>query len=101
MLKLRYRRLLAEFFDVFRKMTKKQWIKAKEAFNDWYKNLEVEAQQGIPTTELVNKIFSFCELYSGINMYPYQEQFGKRIIRSLLENDGLELTALFARQMGK
>lgn len=56
---------------------------------------------GIPTPELVNIIFSFCEMYCGIKYYPYQEQFGKRIIRSVLENDGLELTALFARQMGK
>jgi hypothetical protein len=34
-------------------------------------------------------------------MYPYQEQFSKRVIRSVLENDGEELTALFARQSGK
>ncbi len=55
----------------------------------------------ISTQELVNKIFTFCELYSGITMYPYQEQFSKRVIRSVLENDGAELTALFARQSGK
>ena len=40
-------------------------------------------------------------MYCGVKYYPYQAQFGKRIIRSVLENDGLELTALFARQMGK
>lgn len=55
----------------------------------------------ISTTELVNKIFTFCELYSGITFYPYQEQYSKRIIRSALENDGAEITALFARQGGK
>lgn len=52
----------------------------------------------ITTTELVNKIFAFCEAYSGIEFFPYQAQFGKRIIRSVLENDGDEITALFARQ---
>lgn len=62
--------------------------------------LKVKAE-GISTTELVNTIFTFCEMYCGVKYYPYQEQFGKRIIRSVLENDGLELTALFARQMGK
>ena len=56
---------------------------------------------GIPTTELVNRIFNFCEAYSGKVMYPYQAQFSKRIIRSVLENDGAELTALFSRQSGK
>ena len=56
---------------------------------------------GISTTELVNKIYNFCEGYSGRVFYPYQGQFSKRIIRSVLENDGAELTALFARQSGK
>ena len=56
---------------------------------------------GIATSDLVQTIFDFCQLSSGVKYYPYQEQFGKRIIRSVLDNDGLELTALFARQMGK
>ena len=34
-------------------------------------------------------------------MFPYQEQFSKRVIRSVLMNDGAEITALFARQSGK
>lgn len=55
----------------------------------------------VPTSELVNIIFSFCELYSGVTFYPYQEQFSKRVIRSVLENDGEEITALFSRQSGK
>lgn len=55
----------------------------------------------VPTTALVNSIFTFCELYSGKTMFPYQEQFSKRVIRSVLENDGEEITALFSRQSGK
>lgn len=55
----------------------------------------------VPTTELVNTVFSFCELYSNVTFHPYQEQFSKRVIRSVLENDGEEITALFARQSGK
>lgn len=55
----------------------------------------------VTTSELVNRIFSFCELYSGKVMFPYQERFSKRVIRSVLENDGEEITALFARQSGK
>ena len=61
---------------------------------------EVHAE-GIPTTWLVNKVFTFCQMYSEITFYPYQEQFSKRLIRSVLENDGNEITALFARQTGK
>ena len=55
----------------------------------------------ISTTELVDRIYNFCEAYSGRVMYKYQTQFSKRIIRSVLENDGAEITALFARQSGK
>lgn len=55
----------------------------------------------ISTTDLVNRIYNFCEVYSGKVLYPYQTQFSKRIIRSVLENDGAEITALFSRQSGK
>ena len=68
-------------------------------FRDRY--LEKAYAGGITTTELVNKIYNFCEVYSGRVFYPYQGQFSKRIIRSVLENDGAEITALFARQSGK
>lgn len=59
----------------------------------------------VSTTELVDRIFLFCEAYaygqSGYHFFPYQAQFAKRLIRSLLENDGEEITALFSRQSGK
>ena len=55
----------------------------------------------IPTLDLVDKIYTFCELYSGITMYPYQEQFSRRVIRSVLDGDGADITALFSRQAGK
>lgn len=55
----------------------------------------------VTTSSLVKSIFTFCELYSGKTMFPYQEQFSKRVIRSVIENDGEEITALFSRQSGK
>jgi hypothetical protein len=68
-------------------------------FTDWY--VETAHAGRISTTELVDRIYNFCEVYSGRVMYKYQTQFSKRIIRSVLENDGAEITALFARQSGK
>ena len=62
--------------------------------------LEAHAKK-VPTALLVKKIFSFCELYGNRHLFPYQEQFAKRVILSILENDGAEITALFARQSGK
>lgn len=65
----------------------------------------------MPTSELINRIFAVCELLMPViigkdgeahqGFYPYQAQFAKRAIRSVLENDGDEITALFARQSGK
>jgi hypothetical protein len=59
----------------------------------------------IETKDLVNMIFKFCEAYaygnSGKYFFPYQAQLSKRIIRSLLENDGEEITGLQSRQSGK
>lgn len=52
----------------------------------------------IATSVLIDKIYAFCEAYSGIQFFPYQAQFAKRIIRSVIENDGDEITALFSRQ---
>lgn len=76
--------------------------KARISFSDLKaKLLTVEASGKISTKELVNMIFDFCELYSGVTFYPYQEQFSKRLIRSVLDDEGSEITALFSRQSGK
>lgn len=55
----------------------------------------------IKTSELVDRIFKFCEKLTGRTLFPYQAQASKRLIRSLLEDDGAEITLLMARQMGK
>lgn len=43
----------------------------------------------------------FCEAYSGVTFFPYQVQLAKRIIRSVVDNDGDEISGLQARQSGK
>lgn len=70
-------------------------------FRNWFGRIKALAEGGISTTEIVNMVCSFCEMYTGMKYYVYQQQYAKRIIRSVLENDGAEITALFARQMGK
>ena len=62
---------------------------------------KASANEKISTTWLVKTVYNFCQIYSEITYYPYQEQFAKRVIRSLLENDGEEISALFSRQTGK
>jgi hypothetical protein len=51
--------------------------------------------------DLAEKCYMFCEKGSGVELYPYQREFGLRIIQSLLLEDNAEITALFSRQSGK
>ena len=60
-----------------------------------------EENLGVSTKELIDKIVAFCQALSGRSLYKYQLQFARRMIRSVLENDGEEITALFSRQSGK
>jgi len=55
----------------------------------------------LETPELVEKILTFCESFGNLPLYSYQKQFGRRLIESLLLNDGDVITALWARQCGK
>lgn len=83
----------------FRVMIAIKWKKYKHKLVDM---LSKKVSAGnFTTNELVNVVYNFCEVYCGVTMFPYQKQYSKRIIKSVLENDAAELTALFARQMGK
>lgn len=57
--------------------------------------------QALKIEDLCAKILKYCEAQSGITLHPYQKDFGSAIVRSLIMNDGEEITALFSRQSGK
>lgn len=50
---------------------------------------------------LIDKILTFNNHFVGHELHPYQKPFARRIIESVLVNDGEEVTALAARQSGK
>lgn len=50
---------------------------------------------------LIDRILEFSEELTGFPLHPYQEPFARRIIESVLINDGEEVTGLAARQSGK
>jgi hypothetical protein len=75
---------------------------------------EEEEQQELPeeveeldelSKEFVNKIIDRCiqfmDTLVGHSLHPYQLPLAKRIIESVIINDGEEITALAARQSGK
>ena len=58
---------------------------------------------GIPfePEDMIPKVVEFSEKMAGIEFFPYQREYAEGIVRSLVYNDGEEITALFARQSGK
>lgn len=50
---------------------------------------------------LVDKVMQFMVVLVGHDLHPYQKPFARRLIESVVINDGEELTALAARQSGK
>lgn len=82
--------LILNFYILWNCILSRYFVKLVESFAG-----------GITTSQLVDIVFNFCELYCGKTLYPYQALFSKRVIRSVLLNDGAEITALFARQSGK
>ena len=50
---------------------------------------------------LIEKIMKFMEMLVGHELHPYQVPLARRIIESVVINDGEEITALAARQSGK
>ena len=51
--------------------------------------------------KLVDFLVMVSEKLSTDKLYPYQQEFQRRVFRSILLNDGETLTALFSRQSGK
>jgi len=55
----------------------------------------------LKTRDIVERILLFIEQFSGVHFYTYQSSFARRIIESVLENDGETITGLWSRQSGK
>jgi len=51
--------------------------------------------------KLVEKIMDFLKVLVGHDLHPYQKPLARRIIESVIINDGEEITALASRQSGK
>lgn len=51
--------------------------------------------------QVVDKILFFAEQLAGEPLFPYQRDFARRVIESIVLNDGEQITALFSRQSGK
>lgn len=52
-------------------------------------------------TKLIDRCIQFMDALVGHSLHPYQMPLARRIIESVIINDGEEITALAARQSGK
>ena len=52
-------------------------------------------------TKLVDKMMDFLVVLVGHDLHPYQKPLARRIMESVIVNDGEEITALASRQSGK
>jgi hypothetical protein len=50
---------------------------------------------------LVDKVWEFTVILSGVDMFPYQAALGHRIIESVISGDGATITGELSRQSGK
>jgi hypothetical protein len=51
--------------------------------------------------QLVDKVWEFTVIFSGVEMFPYQAALGRRIIESVISCDGATITGELSRQSGK
>jgi len=87
--------------------------RADDELEEYFRNTELEEDEQLPedveldeiTQEtvdfIVDKMLVVVDKLSGNPLYDYQRPFARRIIESMVLNDGATLTALFSRQSGK
>lgn len=51
--------------------------------------------------QITDKVARFADELAGEPLFPYQADFARRVIESIILNDGAQITALFSRQSGK
>lgn len=61
----------------------------------------IKAVCPLTTREVVDRVLLFLEKFSKTTLYTYQALFARRIIESVLNNDGATITGLWCRQSGK
>lgn len=64
-------------------------------------NVEMDELSTATVNKLIEKIMKFMVVLVGHDLHPYQKPLARRIIESVIINDGEEITALASRQSGK
>ena len=94
-----------EFFEKFEEITPEYY---QEEHDNEEENIdllnageEVDELTQDFVNRLVDKIMDFMVVLVGHDLHPYQKPLARRVMESVIVNDGSEITALAARQSGK
>jgi hypothetical protein len=69
--------------------------------DEFINDIELDELSKEFVTDLVDKIMRFMDLLVGHSLHAYQQPLARRMIESMIINDGEEITALASRQSGK
>lgn len=78
-----------------------QTFQAKEALGQASTVIPKRPLTDEELAEFATLILNFSQEMCGVEFYPYEHEFGWRVIYSVLSEDADEITALFSRQSGK
>ena len=87
--------------EKFEEITPESYTREDEPFQEDEEtdSLDELSQQFVE--KLIDKILDFLKVLVGHDLHPYQKPLARRIIESVIINDGEEITALASRQSGK
>ena len=86
--------------DKFEEITPEFYQAEEKSVEDPVEDLLDELSQKFVDT-LIDKMMDFLKVLVGHDLHPYQKPLARRIMESVIINDGEEVTALASRQSGK
>jgi hypothetical protein len=86
--------------DKFEEITPEFYQAEEKPVEDPVEDLLDELSQKFVDT-LIDKMMDFLKVLVGHDLHPYQKPLARRIMESVIINDGEEITALASRQSGK
>ena len=86
--------------DKFEEITPEFYQAEEKPVEDPVEDLLDELSQKFVDT-LIDKMMDFLKVLVGHDLHPYQKPLARRIMESVIINDGEEVTALASRQSGK
>jgi len=91
---------MTDISDKFEEITPEFYLQNEEHIEDPLDDqLDELSQQFVD--RLIDKIMDFLKVLVGHDLHTYQKPLARRIIESVIINDGEEVTALASRQSGK